>query len=53
MALTVSFHGACGVVTGSCFEVLTPRGAVLIYCGMFQGTKTVTELNYGPFPFSP
>lgn len=53
MALTVSFHGACGVVTGSCFEVRTRRGAVLIDCGMFQGTKTVKELNYGPFPFTP
>jgi len=53
MALTISFHGACGVVTGSCFEVRTQRGAVLIDCGMFQGTKTVKELNYGPFPFDP
>lgn len=53
MALTITFHGACGVVTGSCFELRTPRGAVLIDCGMFQGTKTVKELNYGPFPFNP
>lgn len=53
MALTISFHGACGVVTGSCYEVRTRRGAVLIDCGMFQGTKTVKELNYGPFPFDP
>lgn len=53
MALTVTFHGACGVVTGSCYEIRTPRGAVLVDCGMFQGTKTVKELNYGPFPFNP
>jgi len=53
MALTISFHGACGVVTGSCFEVRTQRAGVLIDCGMFQGTKTVKELNYGPFPFKP
>jgi metallo-beta-lactamase family protein len=51
MAVTVTFHGACGVVTGSCFEVRTSRAAILIDCGMFQGTKTVRSLNYGPLPF--
>ena len=51
MSITVAFHGACGVVTGSCFEVRTPRASVLIDCGMFQGTKTVKSLNYGAFPF--
>jgi len=51
MVMTVTFHGACGVVTGSCFEVRTPNAAVLIDCGMFQGTKTVKSLNYGNFPF--
>ncbi|TAL03250.1 MAG: MBL fold metallo-hydrolase [Rhodospirillaceae bacterium] len=53
MAVTVTFHGACGIVTGSCFEVRTSRGAVLVDCGMFQGTKTIKSLNYGPFPFDP
>jgi metallo-beta-lactamase family protein len=53
MAIKVTFHGACGIVTGSCYEVRTSRGAILIDCGMFQGTKTVKALNYGPFPFSP
>ena len=51
MAVTVTFHGACGVVTGSCFEVRTAQAAVLVDCGMFQGTKTVKSLNYGAFPF--
>ncbi len=51
MAVTVTFHGACGVVTGSCFEVRTPRADVLVDCGMFQGTKTIKNLNYGAFPF--
>lgn len=53
MSVKVTFHGACGVVTGSCFEVRTGRAGILIDCGMFQGTKSIKELNYGPFPFSP
>ena len=53
MGVRVTFHGACGVVTGSCFEVRTEQASVLVDCGMFQGTKSIKELNYGPFPFSP
>jgi metallo-beta-lactamase family protein len=53
MSVKVTFHGACGTVTGSCFEVRTGRAAVLVDCGMFQGTKTVKALNYEPFPFPP
>jgi metallo-beta-lactamase family protein len=53
MPITLTFHGACATVTGSCFELRTKRAGVLIDCGMFQGTKTVRELNYRPFPFDP
>jgi metallo-beta-lactamase family protein len=53
MTVKVTFHGACGVVTGSCFEVRTERAGILIDCGMFQGTKSIKELNYGSLPFSP
>lgn len=53
MTVRVTFHGACGIVTGSCFEVRTDRAAILIDCGMFQGTKSIKELNYGAFPFNP
>jgi metallo-beta-lactamase family protein len=53
MTVEVTFHGACGLVTGSCFEVRTARAGILIDCGMFQGTKTVKQLNYEPFPFDP
>ncbi len=53
MTIEVTFHGACGVVTGSCFEIRTPRAGILIDCGMFQGTKTIKQLNYETFPFDP
>ncbi|THD81375.1 MBL fold metallo-hydrolase [Aliigemmobacter aestuarii] len=49
----LSFHGAAGAVTGSCFRLQTEAGQVLIDCGMFQGSKTEKELNYRPFPFAP
>lgn len=53
MKLTLTFHGAVGTVTGSCFRLRTGNGDVLVDCGLFQGTKTVRELNYRPFPFNP
>ena len=49
----LTFHGAAGAVTGSCFRLETGQGQILIDCGMFQGSKTEKELNYRPFPFAP
>ncbi|MBL8629185.1 MAG: MBL fold metallo-hydrolase [Rhodospirillaceae bacterium] len=53
MTITLTFHGACATVTGSCYELRTSRAAVLIDCGMFQGTKTIKALNYEAFNFTP
>jgi metallo-beta-lactamase family protein len=53
MPISLSFHGAAGTVTGSCFLLETSRARVLIDCGMFQGSKTLKQLNYDPFPFDP
>lgn len=47
------FHGATRCVTGSCYEIETPDGRILIDCGLFQGSKSERELNYGAFPFPP
>jgi len=53
MTVTLYFHGASGTVTGSCYRVVHPGGQFLVDCGMFQGNKTVRDLNYKPFPFNP
>ncbi|WP_417309108.1 MBL fold metallo-hydrolase [Devosia sp.] len=53
MSVTLHFHGASGTVTGSCYRVEHPGGQFLIDCGMFQGNKTVRDLNYKDFPFDP
>lgn len=52
MTAVLKFHGAAGCVTGSCALLETKRGRVLVDCGLFQGSKTLKELNYGPFPFN-
>jgi metallo-beta-lactamase family protein len=53
MSLRLHFHGAAGGVTGSCFRLETDQASLLIDCGLFQGPKTLKELNYQRFPFDP
>ncbi|WCL54115.1 MBL fold metallo-hydrolase [Gimibacter soli] len=49
----IRFCGAAGTVTGSCYLVTAGDVNFLVDCGMFQGTKTLKQLNYGDFPFDP
>jgi metallo-beta-lactamase family protein len=53
MSITLRFCGAARTVTGACYLIETASGRFLIDCGLFQGQKTLKELNYGPFPFKP
>jgi metallo-beta-lactamase family protein len=53
MSVTIRFCGAARTTTGSCHLFETRSGRFLVDCGLFQGQKTLKELNYGSFPFRP
>lgn len=49
--MQLTFHGATGEVTGSCFLLETGRHRVLIECGMMQGGRNERSRNAAMFPF--
>lgn len=49
----LTFYGAAGEVTGSCFLLETLQSRVLIECGMFQGGRGEESRNRRVFPFDP
>ena len=49
----LTFHGAVGDVTGSCFLLETRHANILFECGMFQGGRQEAARNRRPFPFNP
>ncbi|CAN5683062.1 MBL fold metallo-hydrolase [soil metagenome] len=51
--MNITFLGASGEVTGSCYLLQTARARILIDCGMFQGSVTADLKNRRPFPFRP
>lgn len=50
---TVTFHGACGCVTGSCTELSWSGRRLLVDCGLYQGDDDLERRNWRPFPFAP
>ena len=51
--MKLTFNGAARIVTGSCYLLEANGKKILVDCGMFQGTKDITRLNYEPFAFDP
>jgi metallo-beta-lactamase family protein len=49
----LSFHGAAGEVTGSCYLLETPRARILIDYGMFQGGRDTRRRNAQLPPIRP
>ncbi|MCB1057198.1 MAG: MBL fold metallo-hydrolase, partial [Acidobacteria bacterium] len=50
----VTFHGACGCVTGSCTHLSWGDDVqILVDCGMYQGAEDLEQRNYDRFPFVP
>jgi len=47
----ITFFGAAGEVTGSCFRVDTPRTSFVVDCGMFQGGRAADEKNAAALDF--
>ncbi len=48
----ITFLGAAGEVTGSCFLLESSKYKILVDCGIFQGND-INNLNYGTFKFDP
>jgi metallo-beta-lactamase family protein len=49
--MKITFQGAAKIVTGSCYLFEVGKTKFLVDCGMFQGNKETTKLNYEPFRF--
>lgn len=51
--MRLTFAGAAGTVTGSCFFLAAKGAKILVDCGMFQGLPDLEARNFSPFPFDP
>lgn len=51
--MQITFCGAAGTVTGSCYLVTTEFCKFIVDCGMFQGSKEIRSLNRSNFQFIP
>jgi Cft2 family RNA processing exonuclease len=50
---SLTFLGATGQVTGSCYLLETDNHRILLECGLFQGSKETEKQNAADFPCKP
>ncbi len=53
MAMDITFYGAAGEVTGSCYLIRAGGKQLLLDCGLIQGPEKEEARNRQPFPFDP
>ncbi len=51
--MDITFYGAAGEVTGSCYLIRAAGRQVLLDCGLIQGNPQEEARNRQPFPFDP
>jgi len=51
--MKITFCGAAKIVPGSCYLIEAGTTKFLVDCGMLQGPKEITKMNYDPFKFDP
>lgn len=51
--IELTIHGSGLTVTGSCFELGFRGKRLLVDCGLFQGSRSLEQLNWRPFAFEP
>lgn len=51
--MNLTFFGAAGEVTGSCYLLETAGARILLECGLIQGSPKDEKRNFDPFPFDP
>lgn len=51
--MNITFYGAAGEVTGSCYLVEAAGKKILVDCGLFQGVRLADVRNHEKFPFDP
>ena len=53
MSTTLGFHGAARTVTGSRYQLIHNDKRTVVDAGLFQGLKSLRELNWREPPFEP
>lgn len=48
---SITFYGAAGEVTGSCYLVQHAGARIVVDCGMFQGNSEARDHNFADLPF--